>query len=82
MRAATALLGDASRLVFDYLAPRTITRRRRLPSPASTAGRKCRRSRRQPCDLSHVTAVFDDLAINETTIPAYTINGLRGPSFI
>jgi Ca2+-binding RTX toxin-like protein len=78
--AATALLGDASRLVFDYLVSANDHPTSALavtgfnPQGASVddlAGNHA--------DLSHVAAVFDGLAINETTIPAYTINGFTRP---
>ena len=33
-----------------------------------------------PADLSHVTAAFNALAINETEVPAYTTGGLTRPA--
>jgi hypothetical protein len=78
--AATALLGDASRLVFDYLVS---------PTDLSTSSLKITGLNLQgahvddlagnQADFSNVTATFDGLAVNRTTVPAFTINGFTRP---
>ena len=78
--AATALLGDPSRLVFDYLVSAND-----LPaSPLGITGLDLHGAHvddlaGNPADLSHVTASFDDLAVNRTTVPAVTVNGFTRP---
>ncbi|MDO9381233.1 MAG: calcium-binding protein [Hyphomicrobiaceae bacterium] len=78
--AATALLGDASRLVFDYL----VSGSDRPTSPLAITGLDLHGAHvddlaGNQADLSHVTASFDGLAVNRTTIPAFTINGFTRP---
>jgi hypothetical protein len=79
--AATALLGDASKLVFDYLvsANDPLT-----PSLAVTGlvphGATVNDLAGNPADLSHVAAAFSALSINESVVPAYTIGGLTRPA--
>jgi len=78
--AATALLGDQSKLVFDYFVSATDTPTSLLSitglnlhgaSVADLAGNLA--------DLSHVSSTFSDLSVNETTIPALTSNGVTRP---
>jgi hypothetical protein len=74
------LLGDASRLVFDYLVSATD-----IPtSPLAITGLNLRGAHVDDlagnhADLSHVTATFDGLAVNQTTVPAFTVNGFTRP---
>jgi trimeric autotransporter adhesin len=78
--AATAVLGDASKLVFDYLvsASDPLT-----PSLAITGlvahGATVNDLAGNHADLSNVTAAFA-LMVNESTVPAYTIGGLIRPA--
>jgi Domain of unknown function (DUF4347)/Bacterial Ig-like domain len=78
--AATAVLGDASKLVFDYLvsASDPLT-----PSLAVTGlvahGATVNDLAGNHADLSNVTAAFA-LMVNESTVPAYTIGGLTRPA--
>ena len=77
---ATALLGDASKLVFDYLVsandPMT-------PSLAVTGlvphGATVNDLAGNPAVLTNVAAAFSALSINETVVPAYTIGDLTRP---
>jgi hypothetical protein len=78
--AATAVLGDASKLVFDYLvsASDPLT-----PSLAVTGlvahGATVNDLAGNHADLSNVTAAFA-LMVNESTVPAYTIGSLTRPA--
>lgn len=78
--AATALLGDASRLVFDYL----VSAKDIPTSPLAITGLSLHGAHVDDlagnhADLSHVTATFDGLAVNQTTVPAFTVNGFTRP---
>ena len=78
--AATALLGDPSRLVFNY----QVSANDQPTSPLKITGLNLHGAHvddlaGNPADLSHVTATFDGLAVNRTTVPAFTINGFTRP---
>ena len=78
--AATALLGDSSRLVFDYLVAANDV----PTSPLQITGLDLHGAHvddlaGNQADLSHVTATFDGLAVNQTTVPEFTINGFTRP---
>jgi Ca2+-binding RTX toxin-like protein len=78
--AATALLGDQSKLVFDYFVSAHDT----PTSPLSITGLNPHGANVADlagnlADLSHVTSTFDGLAVNETTVPAFTENGVTRP---
>jgi Bacterial Ig-like domain/Passenger-associated-transport-repeat/Bacterial Ig domain len=79
--AATALLGDSSKLVFDYLvsANDSLT-----PSLAVTGfvahGATVDDLAGNHAALGNVAAAFSALSINETIAPAYTIGGLTRPA--
>jgi Ca2+-binding RTX toxin-like protein len=78
--AASALLGDASKLVFDYLVSANDQPTSALAiTGLNPHGATVDDLAGNHADLSHVTAVFDDLEINETTIPATTIGGFERP---
>jgi hypothetical protein len=78
--AATALLGDASKLVFDHLVSNND-----LPTPALAVtgfaphGATVNDLAGNPADLSHVAAAFSALAVNESFVPAYTVGGITRP---
>jgi Bacterial Ig-like domain len=78
--AATALLGDASRLVFDHLVTADAP-----PTPALAVtgfvshGATVDDLAGNPADLTHVAAAFSALAVNESFVPSYTINGFTRP---
>jgi hypothetical protein len=78
--AATALLGDASKLVFDY---RVSASDPLTPSLAVTGlvahGATVNDLAGNHADLSNVTAAFA-LMVNESTVPAYTIGSLTRPA--
>jgi hypothetical protein len=78
--AATALLGDASKLVFDY---RVSASDHLTPSLAVTGlvahGATVNDLAGNHADLSNVTAAFA-LMVNESTVPAYTIGSLTRPA--
>ncbi|WP_076865758.1 beta strand repeat-containing protein [Bradyrhizobium mercantei] len=78
--AATALLGDASKLVFDHIVaagdPPT--------SPLAITGFNANGAvvtdlAGNLADLDNVSQTFDDLFINEKTLPAFTLNGFTRP---
>ena len=80
--AATALLGDSSKLVFDHLVTSNTPSTTSLAvtglvahgaTISDVAGNN------SPADLSHVTATFGALAINESFAPAYSANGFTRP---
>ncbi|WP_167386908.1 Ig-like domain-containing protein [Bradyrhizobium mercantei] len=77
--AATALLGDPSKLVFDHIVSSTD----RAASLAVTGfvanGGSVVDLAGNAASLSAVSAVFDALHINETTAPAYTIGAITRP---
>jgi hypothetical protein len=78
--AATALLGDSSRLVFDYL----VAANDPPTSPLKITGLNLHGAHvddlaGNQADLGHVTATFDGLAVNRTTVPEFTINGFTRP---
>jgi hypothetical protein len=78
--AATALLGDASKLVFDYL----VGANDQTPSLAVTGltpnGATVSDLAGNAANLSSVTAAFNALSVNETVTPAYTVNGITRPA--
>lgn len=78
--AATALLGDRSKLVFDY----SVSTSDLPTSPLAITGFDAHGASvtdlaGNQADLSHVASIFDGLAVNESTIPALTINGITRP---
>ncbi|MES2193997.1 MAG: calcium-binding protein [Pseudomonadota bacterium] len=78
--AATARLGDPSRLVFSY----QVSANDRPTSPLKITGLDLHGAHvddlaGNQADLSHVTATFDGLAVNRTTLPAVTVNGFTRP---
>jgi hypothetical protein len=78
--AATALLGDASKLVFDFLVSANDPLTRALAVTGFVShGATVADLAGNPADLTHVAAAFSALSINETIVPAYTINGFTRP---
>ncbi|WP_198960843.1 Ig-like domain-containing protein [Bradyrhizobium sp. UFLA03-84] len=77
--AATALLGDPSKLVFDHIVSSTD----RAGSLAVTGfvanGAGVTDLAGNAASLSAVSAAFDALHINETVVPAYTIGPITRP---
>jgi hypothetical protein len=77
--AATALLGDSSKLVFDHL----VSSNNQTGSLAVTGfaanGAAVNDIAGNAANLSAVSAVFDALHINELTAPAYTIGNITRP---
>jgi uncharacterized repeat protein (TIGR03803 family) len=75
---ATALLGDASKFVFDYL----VSANDHTPSLAVTSftGATIHDLAGNAADLNNVTAAFAALSINENIAPAYTMGGLTRPA--
>jgi hypothetical protein len=78
--AATALLGDSSKLVFDHL----VTANDSAPSLAVDGflanGATVNDLAGNPATLTNVTAAVDALSINETVVPAYTVGGITRPA--
>jgi hypothetical protein len=78
---ATALLGDSSKLVFDYLVS---TNDSLTPSLAITGfvahGATVNDLAGNHAGLGNVAAAFSALSINETIAPAYTIGDLTRPA--
>ncbi|GKQ54703.1 calcium-binding protein [Bradyrhizobium sp. Ce-3] len=78
--AATALLGDASKLVFDHVvaagnpptAPLAITGFNANGAAVSDLAGNL-------ANLGNVSHTFDDLFVNENTLPAFTLNGFTRP---
>jgi hypothetical protein len=78
--AATAVLGDASKLVFDYLVSSSDALTSSLAVTGLVAhGATVNDIAGNHADLSNVTAAFA-LMVNESTVPAYTIGGLTRPA--
>ncbi len=78
--AATALLGDASKLVFDYLVSASDPLTTSLAVTGLVAhGATVNDLAGNHADLSSVTAAFA-LMVNASTVPAYTIGSLTRPA--
>ncbi len=79
--AATALLGDSSKLVFDYLVSANDSM---TPSLAVTGlvahGATVNDLAGNHAGLGNVAAAFSALSINETIVPAHTIGDLTMPA--
>ncbi|QOZ32426.1 S-layer family protein [Bradyrhizobium sp. CCBAU 53421] len=78
--AASALLGDPSKLVFDHV----VTAGNPPTSPLAITGFSANGAvvsdiAGNLADLTHVAHTFDDLLINENTLPAFTLNGFTRP---
>ncbi|MCC8959499.1 hypothetical protein H8B02_40680, partial [Bradyrhizobium sp. Pear77] len=77
--AATALLGDPSKLVFDHIVSST-DRAASLAVTGFTAnGASVVDLAGNAASLSSVSAAFDALHINETVVPAYTLGAITRP---
>jgi len=67
--------------VFDYVVASTDLPTASLGGHRPAAhGAYRQRCRRNTADLSNVTAAFNALAINESSVPAYTSNGITRPA--
>ncbi|WP_074125096.1 calcium-binding protein [Bradyrhizobium sp. NAS96.2] len=78
--AATALLGDASKLVFDHV----VSAGNPPTSPLAITGFNANGAvvtdlAGNLADLGHVSHTFDNLFVNENTLPAFTLNGFTRP---
>ena len=77
--AATALLGDRSKLVFDHVVSATDQTSALAVTGFSTNGAAVSDVAGNHPNLSAVTAAFNALEINETSAPAYTSGGITRP---
>jgi hypothetical protein len=77
--AATALLGDRSKLVFDHVVSATDQTSALAVTGFSTNGAAVSDVAGNQPNLSAVTAAFNALEINETSAPAYTSGGITRP---
>ncbi|VIO70303.1 Ig-like domain-containing protein [Bradyrhizobium ivorense] len=77
--AATALLGDSSKLVFDHVVSATNHVSALSVTGFVANGAVVNDIAGNAADLSTVSAAFDALHINETTAPAFTIGGITRP---
>nr|WP_249136531.1 Ig-like domain-containing protein [Bradyrhizobium tropiciagri] len=77
--AATTLLGDPSKLVFDHIVSSTDRAASLAVTSFAANGASVIDLAGNAASLSAVSAVFDALHINETTAPAYTIGAITRP---
>ncbi|WP_168858726.1 Ig-like domain-containing protein [Bradyrhizobium brasilense] len=77
--AATALLGDSSKLVFDYIVSSTDRAGSLAVTGFAANGADVVDLVGNAASLSAVSAVFDALHINETIVPAYTLGAITRP---
>ncbi|MBR0870796.1 carboxypeptidase regulatory-like domain-containing protein [Bradyrhizobium tropiciagri] len=77
--AATALLGDPSKLVFDHIVSAANQTSALGVTGFSTNGADIYDLAGNHPDLSNVSAVFSALQINETSTPAYAAGGITRP---
>ncbi|VIO66617.1 Adhesin BmaC autotransporter [Bradyrhizobium ivorense] len=77
--AATALLGDSSKLVFDHVVSATNHVSALSVTGFVANGAVVNDIAGNAADLSTVSAAFDALHINETTAPAFTIGVITRP---
>nr|WP_283812822.1 Ig-like domain-containing protein [Bradyrhizobium tropiciagri] len=77
--AATALLGDSSKLVFDHLVSPSDHAGALAVTGFVANGAAVTDIAGNAADLSTVAAAFDALEINQTTAPAYTIGSITRP---
>nr|WP_283811343.1 Ig-like domain-containing protein [Bradyrhizobium uaiense] len=77
--AATALLGDSSKLVFDHIVSSTNRAGSLAVTGFAANGANVVDLAGNAASLSAVSAAFDALHINETIAPAYTIGAITRP---
>ncbi|MGY4256097.1 hypothetical protein ACVI1L_003165 [Bradyrhizobium sp. USDA 4516] len=77
--AATALLGDSSKLVFDHIVSSTDRAGSLAVTSFAANGADVVDLAGNAASLSTVSAVFDALHINETIVPAYTLGAITRP---
>ncbi|MGY3132598.1 hypothetical protein ACVWZM_003280 [Bradyrhizobium sp. USDA 4501] len=77
--AATALLGDSSKLVFDHIVSSTDRAGSLAVTGFAADGADVVDLAGNAASLSAVSAVFDALHINETIVPAYTLGAITRP---
>ena len=77
--AATALLGDPSKLVFDHIVSSTDRAAALAVTGFTSNGANVVDLAGNAASLSAVSAVFDALHINETIAPAYTLGPITRP---
>ncbi|MCP1974733.1 Ig-like domain-containing protein [Bradyrhizobium elkanii] len=77
--AATALLGDSSKLVFDHIVSSTDRAGSLAVTGFAANGADVVDLAGNAASLSAVSAVFDALHINETIVPAYTLGAITRP---
>jgi hypothetical protein len=77
--AATALLGDSSKIVFDHVVSASDHTAALAVTGFVADGAAVSDIAGNAADLSTVSAAFDALHINEATAPAYTIGGITRP---
>ncbi|QOZ37283.1 hypothetical protein XH92_41830 [Bradyrhizobium sp. CCBAU 53421] len=77
--AATALLGDPSKLVFDHIVSSTNRAASFSVTGFAANGSSVVDLAGNAASLSAVSAAFDALHINETTVPAYTLGPITRP---
>ncbi|MGY2850912.1 MULTISPECIES: Ig-like domain-containing protein [unclassified Bradyrhizobium] len=77
--AATALLGDSSKLVFDHIVSSTDRAGSLAVTGFAADGADVVDLPGNAASLSAVSAVFDALHINETIVPAYTLGAITRP---
>ena len=77
--AATALLGDSSKLVFDHIVSSTNRAASLAVTSFAANGASVVDLAGNAASLSAVSAAFDALHINETIAPAYTLGPITRP---
>ncbi|MHC2433787.1 Ig-like domain-containing protein [Bradyrhizobium sp. USDA 4451] len=77
--AATTLLGDPSKLVFDHIVSSTDRASSLAVTGFAANGASVVDLAGNAASLSAVSAAFDALHINETTVPAYTLGSITRP---
>ncbi|MCS3582651.1 hypothetical protein M2192_006897 [Bradyrhizobium elkanii USDA 61] len=77
--AATALLGDSSKLVFDHIVSSTDRAGSLAVTGFAANGADVVDLAGNAASLSAVSAVFHALHINETIVPAYTLGAITRP---
>jgi hypothetical protein len=77
--AATALLGDPSKLVFDHIVSSTDRAGSLSVTGFAANGSNVVDLAGNAASLSSVSAAFDALHINETVVPAYTLGAITRP---
>ncbi|GKQ56105.1 Ig-like domain-containing protein [Bradyrhizobium sp. Ce-3] len=77
--AATTLLGDPSKLVFDHIVSSTDRASSLAVTGFAANGASVVDLAGNAASLSAVSAAFDALHVNETVVPAYTIGAITRP---